>query len=388
MAMKLGDVCKINPKGIPTSDDTEVSFIPMQNVTEDGRIDTSQIRKYCDVKKGFTNFQENDILFAKITPCMENGKGAIARGLKNGIGAGSTEFHIMRPNFEKITSEWLYYLTSWPVFRKECEKNMTGSAGQKRVPKLFLENYNIKIPSLDEQRRIAAVLNKVSGLIAKRREQLDKLDELVKARFVEMFGNFIFDRDRWEICKVGLVADTIDPQPSHRTPPVSTDGIPYIGIAECNYETWHIDFEKARKVGKNVLREHQERYTLDNGDFIIGKIGTIGKPFPIPAKQTYTLSANTILIKPIKNKVMPQFLFAVFQSEYMDRIIDAEKKSTSQPAFGIQKVRNIEMPLPPMKLQQGFSDFVEQLDKSKLTIQQSLDKLEVLKKALMQQYFG
>ena len=94
------------------------------------------------------------------------------------------------------------------------------------------------------------------------------------------------------------------------------------------------------------------------------------------------------MIKPIKNKVMPQFLFAVFQSEYMDRIIEAEKKSTSQPAFGIQKVRNIEMPLPPMKLQQGFSDFVEQLDKSKLTIQQSLDKLEVLKKALMQQYFG
>ena len=259
------------------------------------------------------------------------------------------------------------------------------------IPHIYFKDYKkekFPLPPLDEQRRIAAVLDKVSGLIAKRREQLDKLDELVKARFVEMFGNFIFDRDRWEICKVGSVADTIDPQPSHRTPPVSTDGIPYIGIAECNYETWHIDFEKARKVGKNVLREHQERYTLDNGDFIIGKIGTIGKPFPIPAKQTYTLSANTILIKPIKNKVMPQFLFAVFQSEYMDRIIEAEKKSTSQPAFGIQKVRNIEMPLPPMKLQQGFSDFVEQLDKSKLTIQQSLDKLEVLKKALMQKYFG
>ena len=103
---KLGDVCEINPKAGVIPDDTEVTFIPMQNVTEDGRIDTSQIRKYCDIKKGFTNFQENDVLFAKITPCMENGKGAIARGLKNGIGAGSTEFHIMRPDFEKITSEY------------------------------------------------------------------------------------------------------------------------------------------------------------------------------------------------------------------------------------------------------------------------------------------
>lgn len=285
----------------------------------------------------------------------------------------------------EVDKNYLFYFM--PSALKRIEEK-TPFVTVKHLSAKELNKVKVPLPPLDEQRRIATVLDKVSDLIAKRREQLDKLDELVKARFVEMFGNFIFDRDRWEICKVGSVADTIDPQPSHRTPPVSIDGIPYIGIAECNYETWHIDFEKARKVGKNVLREHQERYTLDNGDFIIGKIGTIGKPFPIPAKQTYTLSANTILIKPIKNKVMPQFLFAVFQSEFMDRIIDAEKKSTSQPAFGIQKVRNIEMPLPPMKLQQGFSDFVEQLGKSKLTIQQSLDKLEVLKKALMQQYFG
>ena len=81
-------------------------------------------------------------------------------------------------------------------------------------------------------------------------------------------------------------------------------------------------------------------------------------------------------------------MFAVFQSEYMDRIIDAEKKSTSQPAFGIQKVRRIEIPLPPMELQEQFAAFVEQTDKSKLAIQQSLDKLETLKKSLMQKYFG
>ena len=292
---------------------------------------------------------------------------------------------VIRPKTE--CPKYIGYFFQSPYYRKSIS-GLSAGANINNIRNEHIEGLEIHLPPLNEQRRIAAVLDKVSDLIAKRRKQLDKLDELVKARFVEMFGNFIFDRDRWEICKVGSVADTIDPQPSHRTPPVSIDGIPYIGIAECNYETWHIDFEKARKVGKNVLREHQERYTLDNGDFIIGKIGTIGKPFPIPAKQTYTLSANTILIKPIKNKVMPQFLFAVFQSEFMDRIIDAEKKSTSQPAFGIQKVRNIEMPLPPMKLQQGFSDFVEQLGKSKLTIQQSLDKLEVLKKALMQQYFG
>ena len=241
---------------------------------------------------------------------------------------------------------------------------------------------------LSEQRRIAATLDKVSDLISKRRQQLDKLDELVKARFVEMFGNFIYEHDRWKICEVGDIADTIDPHPSHRTPPISANGVPYIGIADCDYTTKQINFETARKVGYNVLQEHIKRYTLSNGDFIIGKIGTIGKPFMVPAKQSYTLSANTVLIKPTKEKIAPEFLFAVFQSEYMDRIIDAEKKSTSQPAFGIQKVRKIAIPLPPMELQKQFAIFSDQTDKVKVTISHSLEKLETLKKALMQEYFG
>lgn len=201
-----------------------------------------------------------------------------------------------------------------------------------------------------------------------------------------MFGNFVYERDRWNVCTIGDVADTIDPQPSHRTPPISLDGIPYVGIAECNYSTRRIDFEKARKVGQNVLREHTERYTLDEGDFIIGKIGTIGKPFFIPIEQTYTLSANTVLIKPIKGKVVSQYLYAVFQSEYMDRIIDAEKKSTSQPAFGIQKVRRIEIPMPPLELQQQFAAFVAQTDKSKYRQEKCIGFFQCLEKSIRQEW--
>ena len=281
---------------------------------------------------------------------------------------------------------FMYFLKT-DRFKQQLAREITGSAQLNFGPS-HLKKMHLPLIDLTAQRHIAAVLDKVSDLMAKRRQQLDKLDELVKSRFIEMFGNFVYERDRWNVCTIGDVADTIDPQPSHRTPPISLDGIPYVGIAECNYSTRRIDFEKARKVGQNVLREHTERYTLDEGDFIIGKIGTIGKPFFIPIEQTYTLSANTVLIKPIKGKVVSQYLYAVFQSEYMDRIIDAEKKSTSQPAFGIQKVRRIEIPMPPLELQQQFAAFVAQTDKSKLAIQKSLEKLEILKRALMQKYFG
>ena len=251
-----------------------------------------------------------------------------------------------------------------------CGKNWTAGTNKAvmglTLNKATISGIEINIPDIAEQRKIAARLDCLDTVIADRQLQLEYLDQLVKSRFIELFGNFVYEHGRWPICEIGDVADTIDPHPSHRTPPVSSDGVPYIGIAECNYKTLQIDFANARKVGREVLQEHLNRYTLNNGDFIIGKIGTIGKPFFLPAKQTYTLSANTVLIKPNKHRVEPQFLFAVFQSEYMERIIDAEKKLTSQSAFGIQKIRKIDIPMPPLELQQQFAAFVEQTDKSKL----------------------
>ena len=148
---RLEDICIINPKAPVLADDLEVSFVPMPKVGEQGEFDPSEIKEYREVKKGFTNFQNGDVLFAKITPCMENGKGAVAKDLKNGYGFGSTEFHVLRPDYSKVTSEWLYYLTSWNAFRKDAESNMTGSAGQKRVPKTFLEKYEVNLPEVEKK---------------------------------------------------------------------------------------------------------------------------------------------------------------------------------------------------------------------------------------------
>ena len=142
--MRLSDICEINPKADPINDHTMVSFVSMPDVSDSGKIKTTTARPFGEVKKGFTSFREGDVLFAKITPCMENGKGALAVGLRNGIGCGSTEFHVLRPNTEVIQGKWLYYLTVWTAFRKDAERHMSGSAGQKRVPKAFLEKYGIR----------------------------------------------------------------------------------------------------------------------------------------------------------------------------------------------------------------------------------------------------
>ena len=155
----LGSTCNINPKKSFDSrlvSGAEVSFVPMPAVTEHGDIDATAIKEYDEVKKGFTYFAENDVLFAKITPCMENGKGAVAKGLHNGIGFGSTEFHVLRPISGKTNPYWIYTLTAFSQFRTDAANNMTGSAGQRRVPASFLENYRVSLPPIALQEQFAA----------------------------------------------------------------------------------------------------------------------------------------------------------------------------------------------------------------------------------------
>ena len=155
----LGSTCNINPKKSLDSrlvSGAEVSFVPMPAVTERGEIDATAIKEYDEVKTGFTYFAENDVLFAKITPCMENGKGAVAKGLHNGVGFGSTEFHVLRPISGMTDPYWIYALTAFSQFRMDAASNMTGSAGQRRVPASFLENYRVSLPPIELQEQFAA----------------------------------------------------------------------------------------------------------------------------------------------------------------------------------------------------------------------------------------
>ena len=150
---KLSECCIINPRrtSVCLKDSDYVSFVPMPSVSENGTLQDVMDEEYGKVKKGFTYFENNDVLFAKITPCMENGKGAIAHSLTNGIGMGSTEFHILRPIKGLSNPYWLLCLTRMPIFRKLAEKNMTGTGGQKRVGAAFLENFMIGLPPIEAQ---------------------------------------------------------------------------------------------------------------------------------------------------------------------------------------------------------------------------------------------
>lgn len=147
-----------------------------------------ETRLYNEVKKGFTYFEEGDVLLAKITPCFENGKVAVANSLPNPVGFGSTEFHVLRPS-SAIDRRYLFYLLWNADSREQGAKQMAGAAGQKRLPSEYLGNFEIPLPPLDEQKRIAAVLNKDAALRRQRQESLQLTKKLLRSVFLDMFGD-------------------------------------------------------------------------------------------------------------------------------------------------------------------------------------------------------
>ena len=378
---KLGEICTINPKGYSLSEDVEVSFVSMTKVGEHGEFDSSEIKKYSEAKKGFTSFQDGDVLFAKITPCMENGKGAIAQGLKNGYGFGSTEFHVLRPHTDQITAEWLYYLTTWDIFRKNAAKNMTGSAGQKRVPKTFLENYSIDLPDVKAQNQQCRKLKKVDFLISLRKQQLAKLDELVKARFVEMFGecSSIRPQKLKEVTrrvKVGFVG-TCEKYYTDNT------GVPMLRTT--NITSHGIDLKDLKYVTK-TFHEKNLKSQVHKGDLLIARHGSNGQANVYYGDEAQCL--NAIIIEPDSNITNPIFLVNLINSRSVKRQIEKELVGSTQHVLNTTTLANVEVEIPTIKDQQAFAAFVERVDQQKQTVQQSLEKLELMKKALMQEYFG
>ena len=184
----LGKCCELNPKrpkGI--NDDLAVSFVPMPAVSEQGEIDCTDIKPYSEVKKGFTYFAEHDVLFAKITPCMENGKGAVAEGLSNGIGAGSTEFHVLRPIEGKSNPYWLYIITMFDGFRKDARKVMTGTGGQLRVPINYLNEYPISLPPIELQDAFEKFVRQSDKSKFEAQQTLKELTDAQKALMKKIF---------------------------------------------------------------------------------------------------------------------------------------------------------------------------------------------------------
>jgi type I restriction enzyme S subunit len=169
------------------SDTDVVSFIAMADVSDEGGIINIQSRTYGEVKQGYTTFAEGDILFAKITPCLENGKGAIAQGLIQGVGFGSTEFFVLTPKIES-DREFIYHLCQNPIVRRRAESFMQGSAGQKRLPRNFFFRFPILFPQPIERKALGARLTDLDRIVTDQRSHIARLKQIKSVHLQNIWG--------------------------------------------------------------------------------------------------------------------------------------------------------------------------------------------------------
>lgn len=189
--VELGEVCDINPKKSELSsltDETLVSFVPMADINEN-QIDfvPQQTKPLGEVIKGYTYFKEDDVLLAKVTPCFENGKAGIAKGLVNGFGFGSSEYYVLRPN-EKILSTWIYLNIITDSFRKQGKLNMTGTGGLQRVPKDYVSSSLIPLPPVAAQSQIVVQINNELEMVNANRQLIRIFEQKIKDKIAKVWG--------------------------------------------------------------------------------------------------------------------------------------------------------------------------------------------------------
>ena len=268
---------------------------------------------------------------------------------------------------------------------------MTGTT-RIRISRKNLESVEIPLPPLDVQRRIAETLDKVTELISLRKTQLEKLDELVKARFVELFGDLASPDCKWNSEKlVDACANPDDIKCGPFGTQLSKDEyvnegvavweIPQINSLFSTAPTHYLTEEKARQL---------EAYSIKPGDIAMSRKGNVGKCAVFPSNfESGVIHSDVLRIRVDSDRVLP--LFMMHQLHYSGAVqhqIELVSSGAIMAGINVTKLKQIFVHIPPMELQNKFVSFVEQTDKSKVIIQQSLDTLETLKKSLMQEYFG
>lgn len=266
----------------------------------------------------------------------------------------------------------------------------------------FIRSLEVSIAPLNEQKRIADKLDQTLAIVERAKARLARVPEILKqfrqsilaaatdGRLTEDWRTEYRVVTPWRYDILRNVANIIDPHPSHRTPKEVAVGIPYIGIGDLNNEG-QFDFVNARKVSREVFADHQNRYTLNKGDFIFGKIGTLGRATMLPIGFEYTLSANVILIQPQHNKIESLYLMFVFQAPQTINEINIQSKSTSQAAFGIKKMREFPVMVPSFDEQHEIVRRVETLfalaDRIEARYKAAAERVDKLTLALLAKAF-
>ena len=374
MMARLGDVCTIVSGSTPKSNIPEywggdIKWITPAELNDDIYIINDSVRhitKLGVTKTGLKSFPKGTVILSSRAPI---GKTAIAgcemycnQGFKNLICSN------------KISPQYLYWFLT-------CNTEYLNSLGRgatfKELSKEIVANIEISLPAIEQQLAIAEKFEKTSELITLRKQQLSKFDELVKARFVEMFGNVDKEDILINLCNF------IDYR--GKTPEKVESGLPFITAK--NIKMHYMSFDTQEFISKETYDKVMTRGFPRIGDVVFTTEAPLGNVCRIPYIDTEFYIGQRIITMQTECLEPAYLEYALSSEEFKRKLIE---KSSGSTVTGIRSklLEQLTIPVPNMEMQKQFADFVKQIDKSKFEVQQSLEKLETLKKSLMQQYFG
>ena len=351
--------------------DTPVTFLPMERVGTDGEID-EKVVSASGVWNGFTYFRRDDVLVAKITPCFENGKGACLDALSTEIGFGSTEFHVLRAG-SSISPQFLYRLTTLAQFRHSGAEEMTGAAGQQRVPQAFVANYPLPIPPLAEQAAIVRYLDHTDGRIRRYLRSRERLIELLKEYRQAVIHEAVMR---------GLDPDV----------PLKPSGVAWLGDVPAQWEVRRLkhwvgineavlpettdpDFDfrylEIGAVGTGVLVEEpstirfahapsRARRIVKSGDTIISTVRTYLKAvwFAEEVNDALICSTGFAVLTP-RRATAPKFVSYVVQNNAFTDRVTAESVGIAYPAIAESRFRSFHVCVPPLAEQAAIAAYLD-----------------------------
>lgn len=327
--------------------------------------------------------QSGDILVSTVRPNLN--AVAIINQESAHLLVASTGYCILRCNKE-INSRYVFYFCQSPYFIGQMTLQASG-ASYPAVTSSIVKKTLIPFYSIERQNYIVSVLDKLTTLISLRKQQLTKLDELVKARFVEMFGDPIENTHKWNIYKlIDICVKLTDG--THFSPESYKSG-DYRYVTAKNIRIGGFDFTNITYVTQQIHNSVYTRCNPEYGDVLYIKDGvTTGIAIVNSLHEPFTMLSSVALLKHNRNLINGEYLCALLNNQNMYRFIRSNMGGAAITRLTISKLNEIKIPVPPLNLQNNFASFITEINKSKLTIQFSLDKMELLKKMLMQKFFG
>lgn len=379
--VRLKYLAEINPYKSEVSDlpsDTDVSFVPLEGFGTTGSIESSEVKSLEEVYNGYTYFKEGDIAIAKITPSFENGKGAICKGLVNGIGFGTTELHILRPH-PTTNTEFLWYALRAKPFMDEAEAAMRGVAGQQRVPSEFLENYRTHNFQPQKQQEIASYLNhhitRTDRLIRKKSELIELLDEKRSAYLTQIAtGKLLENPDlkttsvecleeipaHWDTVRMKFLVDEIEQgwSPKCEDRPANTNEWGVLKAGAVNNGVFHEDENKALPGNESPKPE----YEINQGDLIMnrasGSSDLIGSVAVVPEVCSKLLLCDKLYRLHVRENVAnSEYLYNALRSKPLRYQIVRAISGAGGLANNIPQgdVKELVIPVPPLSEQKSIA---------------------------------